>query len=100
MALVFHKVLKIITVEKPQKELTIQDLHDEIRLFEERNPNLEVAKIMNASGEESLGGGVQVGITLELVNDWRLAFEERPGPDEIQCTVSGGNLVAVNIYDN
>src|SRR3989304_9360126 len=110
MALVFHKVLKIITVEKPQKELTIQDLHDEIRLFEERNPNLEVAKIMNASGKESLGGGVQVGITLEVINDWRLAFEFRtdqevidegfPAGGVVLCTVRGGNLVATNIYSN
>src|SRR3990170_6575732 len=101
MAVDFHKVLKLITVLKPATNITIQDLHDEIRLFEEKNPNLEVAKIMNASGKESLGGGVQVGITLELVNDWRLAFEDRsPGPDEVLCTVSGGNLVATNIYSN
>lgn len=110
MVLVFHKVLKVITVEKPQRTLTIQDLHDEIRLFEEKNPNLEVARIMNASGKESLGGGVRVGITLELVNDWRLAFEFRtdqevidegfPAGGVVLCTVSGGNLIATNIYDN
>ncbi|OGC54593.1 hypothetical protein A2797_01765 [candidate division WWE3 bacterium RIFCSPHIGHO2_01_FULL_48_15] len=101
MAVDFHKVLKLITVLKPATDITIQDLHDEIRLFEEQNPNLEVAKIMNASGKQPLGGGVQVGITLELVNDWRLAFEDRsPGPAEVLCTVSGGNLVATNIYNN
>ena len=110
MALTFDKSLKVITVEKPQRELTIQDLHDEIRLFEEKNQNLEVAQIVNASGKQDLGGGVLVGITLELINDWRLAFEARTAQDVIDegfpaggvvlCVVSGGNLVATNIYNN
>ena len=110
MALIFDKSLKVITVEKPQRELTIQDLHDEIRLFEEKNQNLEVAQIINASGKQDLGGGVQVGITLELINDWRLAFEERtdqevidegfPAGGVVLCTVSGGNLVATNSFNN
>src|SRR3990172_11180021 len=110
MALVFDKSLKVITVEKPQRELSIQDLHDEIRLFEEKNQNLEVAQIINASGKQDLGGGVKVGITLELINDWRLAFEERtdqevidegfPAGGVVLCTVSGGNLVATNSFNN
>ena len=113
MALVFDKNLKVITVEKPQRELTIQDLHDEIRLFEEKNQNLEVAQIVNASGKQDLGGGIQVGITLELINDWRLAFEARTDQEvedegfppvveggTVLCFVRGGNLVATNIYNN
>ncbi|HLD96691.1 MAG TPA: right-handed parallel beta-helix repeat-containing protein [Patescibacteria group bacterium] len=113
MALVFDKASKVITVEKPQRELTIQDLHDEIRLFEEKNQNLEVAQIVNASGKQDLGGGIQVGITLELINDWRLAFEARTDQEvedegfppvaeggAVLCFVRGGNLVATNIYNN
>jgi len=104
MALVFDKPTRVITVEKTQKELTIQDLHDECRLFEEKNQNLEVAQIAAASGKQDLGGGVSVGITLELINDWRLAFEARTDQDVIDegfpaggvvlCFVRGGNLVA------
>ena len=113
MALVFDKALKVITVEKPQRELTIQDLHDDIRLFEEKNHNLEVAQIVNASGKQDLGGGILVGITLELINDWRLAFEARTDQEvedegfppvaeggTVLCFVRGGNLVATNIYNN
>jgi len=113
MALVFDKASKVITVEKPQRELTIQDFHDEIRLFEEKNQNLEVAQIVNASGKQDLGGGIQVGITLELINDWRLAFEARTDQEvedegfppvaeggAVLCFVRGGNLVATNIYNN
>ncbi len=100
MALIFNKTTKVITVESPQTVLTVQDLHDDIRLFEHLNQNLEESQIANASGKQSLGGGVQVGITLELINNWRLSFAARPGPDTILCSVSGGNLVATNDYDN
>ncbi len=100
MALSFNKNTKIITVASPQTTLTVQDLHDDIRLFEHLPQNLEEGTIAIASGKQSLGGGVQVGITLELVNNWRLAFEARPGPDTILCSVTGGNLVATNDYAN
>lgn len=100
MALVFDKATKIITVESPQISVTVQDLHDDIRLFEHLPQNLEEGTIAVASGKQSLGGGVTVGITLELVNNWRLAFAARPGPDTVQCSVVGGNLVATNDYDN
>lgn len=100
MALVFDKATKIITIESPQTTISIQDLHDDIRLFEHLAQNLEEGTIANASGKQSLGGGVTVGITLELVNNWRIAFAARPGPDTVNCTVTGGNLVATNDYDN
>lgn len=100
MAVSFNKSTKIITVLDPATTITIQDLHDEIRLYEELTNNLEISQIANASGKQDLGGGVRVGITLELINDWRLAFEERAGPDTALCTVSGGNLVATNSYGN
>jgi len=100
MAVTFDKNTKIITVLSPATTITIQDLHDEIRIYEADNSNLEITQIANASGKQDLGGGVRVGITLELINDWRLAFEARPGPDTILCTVAGGNLVATNQYGN
>lgn len=104
MALVFDTNLKVITVEKPQITLTVQTLYNEIRLFEEKMPFLHVAQLAKGSGKQSLGGGAQVGITLELVDDWRLSFEARDGIEEgggtILCTVSGGNLVATNQYSN
>ena len=100
MALIFDKTTKIITIEAPQTTISVQDLHDDIRLFEHLNQNLEESTIVNASGKQSLGGGVTVGITLELVNDWRLAFAARPGPETVNCTVTGGNLIATNQYDN
>ena len=36
-----------------------------------------------------------MGITSTLQNA-RLAFEARPGPTYVQCTINGGNLVALD----
>ena len=100
MAIVFDEILKVITVGSPDTTVTIQTLYGEIRKYEATVRYLEVAQLANGSGKQALGGGVTVGITLELINDWRLSFEARPGPDTILCTVTGGNLVATNIYSN
>ena len=99
-ALTFFKNEKVIQVDDPQTALTIQDVHDQIRNYEAELINLDLATIANAYGKQPLGGGAYVGITLELINDWRIAFEARPGPDTILCMISGGNLVAINQYNN
>ncbi len=98
--LTFFKYERIIQVDSPEIEVTIQDLLNQIRDYEERLINLDYGHIANASGKQDLGGGVYVGITLELINDWRIQFEARPGLDYVLVSVSGGNLVATNVYDN
>jgi hypothetical protein len=102
--LTFYKFERLIQVDKPQVEVTIQDLLNQIRDYEEMLINLDYGHIANAYGKQPLGGGSYVGITLELINNWRIAFEARDGIEEgggtILCTISGGNLVAINDYDN
>lgn len=44
-------------------------------------------------GKDSLGGGISVGITIDLLNDWQLKFQSRAGPSFEQVTVKDGNLV-------
>jgi hypothetical protein len=91
----FDKVNRIIEVAAPDTEVTIQELVNAIRDFEDELYNMEVAKIADASGKEDLGGGLQVGITLKLLN-WKLKFEDRTGPDWVDCSVTGGNILAVD----
>jgi len=98
--LTFFKYERIIQVDSPQIELVIQDLLNQIRNYEERLINLDYGHIANATGKQALGGDVYVGITLELINDWRIQFEARGGLDYVLVNVSGGNLVATNIYSN
>jgi len=100
MAIIFDKTNKVILIEKDQTEITIQNLINAIRDWEDELVNLEEASAASATGKQDLGAGVKVGITLELINNWRIQFEARDGPNYISCIVTGGNLVATNDYDD
>lgn len=86
---------RIVTILAPATAITIQELVDQIRDWEDDLMNSEFPSLLKASGGEALGGGAFVGLTAEL-QDARLAFEARPGPGFVQCSISGGNLVAVD----
>jgi len=100
MAITFNEVTKVILIEAPQIEVNIQDLINAIREWEDNPEAMDDDMVARATGKQSLGGGATVGITLELINNWRIQFEDRDPPDYIACTVSGGNLVATNDYNN
>jgi len=91
--LVFDHNLKQITVTDPQTEITIQDLYNQGK-DEEDFPHIAMTTglILTATGKESLGGGIQVGVTLVMRNGWKVGFGDRGSPT--QCNVTGGNIVA------
>lgn len=84
---------RIITVASPSETITIKDLYDTLRSLEASLSSMDDDSIVEAGGLEDLGGGVQVGLTVTLLNA-KLAFESRSGPAFSQCRISGGNLVA------
>ncbi len=87
---------RIITVDSPSKILSVQDLHDTLREWEDDIVNMEQSKICNASGKDDLrSGDLAVVITLTLL-DATVGFEARSGPTYIQCDITGGNLVALD----
>lgn len=87
---------RIITVpEADGATITVQNLVNQIREWEQMPVNLSYPKLLTATGKEDLGGEVLVGITAKLQNT-KLKFETRESPTV--CTVSGGNLVAVDTY--
>jgi len=85
---------RIITVLAPAVELNTKDLYDTLRSLESKSNAMDNLQIVDAGGFESLGGGVVVGLTVTLRNAL-VAFEARAGADFIQCSISGGNLVAL-----
>jgi len=89
MAYVFDFTSQLIEITEPQVTVDIQDLINSIRTAEASEEGITYEKIADASGKESLGGSVSVGITIELL-DWQLHFWEG---DDYTATVSGGNLV-------
>ncbi|MCD6436633.1 MAG: right-handed parallel beta-helix repeat-containing protein [Clostridiales bacterium] len=110
MAITFVKNEKIILITSPQTVVTIQELLNEIRKYEDEWYAMDAPALAKASGKEDLGGGVLVGITLELLDGWRVKFEDRcelvcndpsyTGDSFVQCSITGGNIVTTNEYNN
>lgn len=95
MTITFDPINRLIIIEAPATEVTIQELINAIRDWEDEQSSMGYPHIVEGSGKENLGGGVLVGITLKLLN-WRVKFADRAGPDWIVCNIRGGNLVAVD----
>ncbi len=67
---------RLILVQSPDTEITIQELHNQIRDWEENPAAMSFPDIAQTSGGEDLGGGTSVGLTMEL-QDARVGFEQR-----------------------
>jgi hypothetical protein len=91
----FDPINRIITVLAPDTEVTVQELINAIRDWED--DHLEWDKVAEASGKETIAPGLYTAITVKLLN-WRLKFEDRAEPTA--CLVRGGNLLAVDAQGN
>ena len=89
MAIDINFVDELIYITSPQTEVLVQDLVNAIRDREDDEEGLLYPSIANASGKQDLAVGVQVAITLELLNDWQLKFWE----GNYTAVIKGGNLV-------
>lgn len=89
---------RILTVDSPDITVTVQELLNDIRDVEDNLKNIDDDIIAVASGKQDLGGGTSVGITLELINGWKLAFEARAGPSTELMTVTGGNIIGRDVF--
>lgn len=98
MSVVFDKENKVILIKSPQTKVTIQALVNAIRAWEFKN--MAEASFIKTSGGQDLLDGTKVVITLTLLDNWRIQFEDRPGPEWIACTILGGNLITTNDYGN
>lgn len=98
MALTFDHATKKISV--PQAEaapLLLQDLINAIRTEEASERGIAYPQVASASGKNSLGGAVAVGITVELLSTWVLSF----AAGAYQASIDGGNLSdALNKIEN
>jgi len=86
---------RLLTVAAPSTEITVQDIVDTCRNFEDSSEGMLQPPLIDAAGKEPLGGTTYVGITATFQNAY-LAFEARSGPSWVLCIISGGNIVAVD----
>jgi hypothetical protein len=96
----FDPINRLIIISIPITEISIQELIDSIRDWEDEFEALSYPQVANAYGKQDLGGGTKIGITLELINNWRIKFEDRLHAPWTICKILGGNIVAINDYEN
>lgn len=99
----FDSVNKLIQVSTNQTTVSIQTIHDDAARWLDEPGNMAIDTMLRSEGKAFLSTAPveQVGITLTLIDDWRLSFGERGSSNNvISCIVSGGNLVAENVYSN
>jgi len=89
MAIDINFVDELIYITSPQTDVLCQELVDAIRDREDDWEGIQYPKIADATGKQSLGEGVQVGITIELLEDWQVKF----WAGNYIAKISGGNLV-------
>ena len=80
---------RIIDIPYGVTQVLIGDLISDIRDAEATDQGIVYGKIANASGKESLGSGVSVGITVALLDNWQIRFSA----GNYIAKVAGGNLV-------
>jgi hypothetical protein len=88
---------RIVTVLAPETELTVQDLHDTLRAWEDSEEGVTFDVIVESAGKEELGGGVRVGVTTTLQNAL-VEFEPRNTVAETgtATTGDGAGLVLID----
>lgn len=84
---------KIVTILAPDTEADIQEIYNQIKDFEDNPEMMSHPIICTASGKQSVTPTVQVAITLQMENGWKIGFAARAGPSYTLCTITGGNLV-------
>lgn len=95
MAITFDRINKYIYITAPQTDVTIQELIDAIRDFEDDDSSMDLSSLANCSGKQQLSADQYTSLTLELLDGWKIKFEDRAGPTYVTCYITGGNLTRV-----
>jgi hypothetical protein len=87
--LTFNFGTSLISVDNGVTDVDCSALYDAIKLAQASEEGIIYDRIGKGSGLDTLGPGVQVGITVELLGSWQLYFQ----PGNYVARVAGGNLI-------
>ena len=74
MAISLTPSTKIINITSPTDTVTIQELVNAIRDWEDELENMSYAKVIDAVGKADLGSSVYTAITMTLSDTWQIQF--------------------------
>lgn len=91
----FNFTTKIIELQIAYTSATMQELYDAQHDLSAQILFMVAQEIATASGKDDVDvtTGLATGITLRLVNGWRLTAAARAGPGTTLISFTGGNLV-------
>lgn len=89
MPIELNPATSIVSITSPTTTVTVQNLVDTIRDWEDELPNMSYCKVIDAVGKADLGGGVTTGITMTLSSLWQIQFWS----GVTRGTIHGGNVV-------
>lgn len=85
----FNFTTSVIGVDSGVDTVFCDALYDAIKLAQASEEGIIYGRIAKGSGLDTLGPGVQVGLTVQLLDAWQLAF----APGDYVANVQGGNLI-------
>jgi hypothetical protein len=85
----FNFQTNLIEIDSGVVDVDCNVLYDAIKLAQASEEGIIYDRIGKGSGLDTLGPGVQVGITVELLGSWQLYFQ----PGNYVARVAGGNLI-------
>jgi len=85
----FNFDTSLVAVDTGITDVDCSTLYDAIKLAQASEEGIIYDRIGKGSGLDTLGPGVQVGITVELLGSWQLYFD----PGNYIARVAGGNLI-------
>lgn len=85
----FHFDTSLINVDGGITDIDCADLYDATKSAQASEEGIAFGQIAEGSGLVNLGPGVAVGLTVELLGNWQLAF----AAGNYIARVAGGNLV-------
>lgn len=83
-----------IEIDLPDTSVSVQELVDLIRDIEDEFEFMSEPRLIDTAGKTKFDATRSTGITLTFENA-QVCFAARPGPSDVQVTISGGNLAAV-----
>src|SRR3989344_1650072 len=92
-----HLSPRVIRVNSPTTSISIQEIVDLVRAWEDITKGLNFPYLIDATGKDNLGGGVSVGITATLQNAL-ISFEVQGGVDS-SGTVTTPDATGVVLID-
>lgn len=88
MGISLSKVDRIISITNPTTDVTIAELIDTVREWEDELENMTLPYVIDTGGKFSLGGGTYTAKSVLLSDEWQIQFWNGVG----QGFIGGGNL--------